>query len=927
MVNVQFIKLLVLVFYINYTEATGCSKQFEEYMKPLCESLYINSTHSCHLSHGQCDLKPNSCDLYAGKEESICNAIILPDNYKKCSIINNKCSETKKSCSDYNEETDEIPCELLYAGDNARCILKNGQCQAHYNNCENFTSDDEIKCIRNIPSIDSHKCIWENNKCKEVNKGCEDYSENCEKYTVSDINKICIFSSSGCKEQYKTCELYNQNALNKNKADCESIEIYDDKLKRFNNSLKCSFENGECSSRDKQCSDFLKERECTSFIPKDTKKICLYSGNKCKEQYKNCILYENNALNKNADDCESIKIYNDETRNFVNSPFCYFSNGRCSTTSTGNEECSDFSGKSDYYCFHFKPQNTDKMCVYIDKQCKEQYKTCELYDRRVSDKNKDDCESIILYDEEMAYGVETNYKCAFIDGKCSTIIKNCSEIYDSYNCHKTNPADQNKKCIFLFDEDICEEQFKTCELYDKEAIKTKEICEKILPYEIDGDNLDNDSKCVFENSHCVRKKKECSDFDKQYNCKQFRLDDENKICVFENGKCKEQYKSCSLYNNDINKNEEGCKAIKYYILYSDGSVGNIDYRKFCVYENNVCKDKEIKTCEDYESWLDEKYCTTKYFDSFYKRCIIKDNKCITDYTKCPGTRENVSREVCQSIILSYLHQYSCQLNEESETLYCNYGEWHPYSYKKCFIENGKCVEKYIFCSDYSGNNKEYCESIIPHKDYNTSLELTFKCVMGKSGCEMVPRNCSEAKTREECMNKILAYGIKCSYEDNECKTLYTDCSSYNSYIGDNIDRSICESIELEDHSSKCVFRRMFDRYYCIEIKKECSEISRDYRHEQVCLSLTPSSFENYCDYNRQFCEEKKKSCLELATDSRVTESICSSAPTSAGIKKCYLKEDNSGCEEKDYDYEGKNLGSFCLKFKFSLLFLIFWFFN
>ena len=259
--------LLVILIYVNYAEASSCSEKFEQYFKPICEGIQIDYTHICKFSNGQCIFKPYNCDLYEGKEESICNAIKLSNIYKKCTIIN-KCSEVNKKCSDYDKQ---IPCESLYAGTNSRCILKNGECQTHYNNCESFTSNvDEIKCKRNIPSNNSQKCIWENNKCKEVKKVCEDYSENCGIQTISDINKICIYSSSlQCREQYKTCELYEENALNKNQAECESIKIYLDR-KGFDDFHFCTFSGGKCLTRDKKCSDL--KYSCSNLTPKDNNK-------------------------------------------------------------------------------------------------------------------------------------------------------------------------------------------------------------------------------------------------------------------------------------------------------------------------------------------------------------------------------------------------------------------------------------------------------------------------------------------------------------------------------------------------------------------------------------------------------------------------------------------------------------------------------
>ena len=65
--------------------------------------------------------------------------------------------------------------------------------------------------------------------------------------------------------------------------------------------------------------------------------------------------------------------------------------------------------------------------------------------------------------------------------------KECSD-FTNTTCEKYVPNNSNKKCAVINDK--CEEQFKTCELYDKESTKTKEICESILPYKTDSNTLD-----------------------------------------------------------------------------------------------------------------------------------------------------------------------------------------------------------------------------------------------------------------------------------------------------------------------------------------------------------------------------------------------------------------------------------------------------
>ena len=147
----------------------------------------------------------------------------------------------------------------------------------------------------------------------------------------------------------------------------------------------------------------------------------------------------------------------------------------------------------------------------------------------------------------------------------------------------------------------------------------------------------------------MRKRQNCSKVNKYY-CNYDKLIGENTMCAYEDDECKDVYKSCESYNLTPNKNEKGCKAVKIYYSKEHGKY--IDYRKKCVYENNKCVEKEIKNCEDYEPWLDEKYCAMITFGD-YKRCFIQDGQCVLKYTKCPGNSEIVSNEICRSIEITY----------------------------------------------------------------------------------------------------------------------------------------------------------------------------------------------------------------------------------------------------------------------------------
>ena len=105
--------------------------------------------------------------------------------------------------------------------------------------------------------------------------------------------------------------------------------------------------------------------------------------------------------------------------------------------------------------------------------------------------------------------IEKKKVCSETDSTCSQVKKACSKFTTSSSCNSHTLDDTNKKCIFI--SNACVEQYKTCETYDEQTTKDTTICEGILPYYTNSDYLDEYSKCKYEDGHCVRKKKDCSE--------------------------------------------------------------------------------------------------------------------------------------------------------------------------------------------------------------------------------------------------------------------------------------------------------------------------------------------------------------------------------------------------------------------------------
>ena len=1013
--------LLLSLYQLSKSESDYCTEQFDSHVGYICGNLNINSTHNCAYSNGKCDYNYISCTSYQGTDESTCKNIILSNNYKKCILDEtneNKCTEVSKDCDDY---ASGLTCSSLNAGTGKRCVSNNDndhKCEAHYNLCANFRDGvDKIKCEANIPYDFSKKCEWDstNNICKDVDKKCTDYTsltpnggcstlktsddtkriciasssgigcieqymtcelynenessksktacetiqiysggsfddskkcsfsgttcstkdkscedissiDGCYDFVPKDKDKICIYSDGECKEQYKTCELYNTKATSKNQADCLSLKIYSDTQKSFDNSKICTYSGTTCSSRDKTCED-LEEEECEDFKPKDRDMICILSGGKCKSQYKTCELYNNKVSSKNEADCLSLKIYSDLENYFDDSQICTYSSGTCSSR---DKLCSDIKDESN--CENFKPKDTDLICIFDGGKCKSQYKTCELYNLKAETKSESECTALHIY---INGKFDTSSECVYdsVNQICSTSKKPCSS-FTSSSCSSHIPNDSNKKCAFI--NNVCVEQYKTCELYDTNAAnKNSQDCQNISPYHTDSDSLDNESECVFTDSHCTRKSKDCSEISGSYTCFSHTLDDRNKRCIYDNGQCKEVYKSCSAYNSASNKNEAGCKGITVYYSY-----GGINYNKKCIYEEETCQEKTLSECSDYESGMNEYYCRNIPSKS-YKKCVFENNKCLEEFTDCPGNSEDISEEKCRSIEPSDGY-HKCAMDENNKcvstlkscteykgTSYyiCKYELTHGEN-KKCFYENEKCIERYIYCSSYTGNNKDECEAIIPYKEGSTttSLSSTYKCVMETTGCTLKEKGCDEASDSYQCSEinrnlkniNILDSNKKCKYANNQCLEQYTDCDAY-SKSGATVEKDICEAIILEnDASAKCEFVSGTSANTCVKKNKVCSDIKVD-DYKDYCPSIT-LSLGKKCSYSNSACKESNMSCKELENNSGVNEDICSAATTSdSNKKKCVLKSDNSGCQETD---KPSSKGNFGPEIKFSLLVVI-----
>ena len=591
---------------------------------------------------------------------------------------------------------------------------------------------------KNAFSNATHGCLYTGNKCELRFKGCSSYtgtdSSACANRVPDNAFENayhkCELVGNKCEDVLKKCSDYEEGIT-----DCE-------KLKAEEDNKRCILNNNRCESHYKTCSLSGKDQQtCEKNIPSDLSHECVWEGGVCIEKPKKC---------------KETKFYNDND--------CY------------GLEVTD---------------SKNQICLGSDDGCKEQYKTCELYNEKVSNKKKEDCESL-------RYDGKNIYKCFFKDGACSTGTK-CSDFTYESGCKGFIPSDTDKRCSFI--NGVCKEIYKTCELYDTKTKiddKKEADCKEIKEYDSSGYY-----KCVFDTDKksCGKQKlTKCDHYetgmDESY-CENIHPND-YKQCTIKDNKCVEIYKTCPgtaeklskenceaidlgnyyyfcRYNEKDNgcyerlkdcslgKDESSCKSI---ILYEEvaGGVFNIKSSK-CVWEKNACNEKP-KECGDAQN---AKECSLITPTSSNKECIYLNGQCKEQYEDCDAYnnngKETIEQTVCESIVLG-------------DTSY------------KCVFKSGnpnECVQqkKYSTCSEFKKDDYEYVCT------YNsiafTGLSIDYKCAYSNSACSEVQKNCLELSNEPKVDEEI-------------CESAPT--SGNNKYCSLKADKSGCEEKEKENANNK-----------------------------------------------------------------------------------------------------------------------------
>jgi hypothetical protein len=658
-------------------------------------------------------------------------------------------------------------------------------------------------CASNIPpKLHEQKCVVNsaNNACEATPKLCADFNKYGGSSTTTIRGDICSklsppanegnrcdisgYTPSPCYQHFDLCtDVKGQTQCGYN---LPKDPLYKCEWKA-SETTKCQPVKFECLSYtrtpDKTICPGLQVTG-TDDTDRGNKK-CIYTGSICEERYKLCEHYSNSETT-----CNSRMPLNTAGNDYNYSKRCSFdtTENRCKEI---DRYCSEYNiyptlTPSDEICEQLKAKDTNKRCIYKDGVCKEEYKTCELYNEKEIDKSETACEDIQLQ--------ESNKECIYIpkEDKCETraIYETCEsytgsdkEICESILSPTTNfycilekdltckerpslckyatskkdciyyakASDDNKRCAY--DDDTtpshtprCYEEYARCEDYHDQD---EDECEEIRLY--------NGNSCVFKDNRCQSKNKICSDALTEEECKLINVtgvaDTDRMVCDYvqysgRSKSCVENYKYCSDYRGytaDI------CNNIKPY----DESGNSLDkYFKCKIVDSNVGCEKVPIDCEDAGSnaILCAEY-STKIKDSSVKYCAFYQNTCKTQFKTCEGV-----------------------VNFSPDNTKCTDNIIENYITKVCEVNSsGKCVKK---------------------------------------------QNCVRAIDRDSYAYLCNSINTNCSYDDS-MKVCYTDdksCSRTKFYPGIEGTEEICNSIAVNEPYMICSLKE--DKSGCEKKYKE-----------------------------------------------------------------------------------------------------------
>jgi hypothetical protein len=184
------------------------------------------------------------------------------------------------------------------------------------------------------------------------------------------------------------------------------------------------------------------------------------------------------SLGKDEASCKSIVLYKEDVGRVYTkkSAKCVWEKNACVENP---KECGDAQNAAE--CSLITPTSSNKKCIYLNGQCKEQYEDCDAYNNNGKETIEQTvCESIVLGD--------TSYKCVFQSGTPTKCVQQkkystCSEfkkddyeyVCTSYGSNPPISLSIDYKCSYK--NSACSEVQKTCLELSNEPDADEEICE------------------------------------------------------------------------------------------------------------------------------------------------------------------------------------------------------------------------------------------------------------------------------------------------------------------------------------------------------------------------------------------------------------------------------------------------------------------
>ena len=729
-------------------------------------------------------------------------------------------------------------------------------------------------------------------------------SDTCPSSFDSTLNQVCKNIDAKCSNDKYGC--HRRGCSNGDENTCSSTLPNDDEI----HTHECVWKQNDegvygCRSQKKTCSRYnyflgrYKENFgdiCSSLDPGDSDKTCALRADRsggCQAYYSGCSKLSTQSACENTD---FVKDFHIKCRWNVNPP---------------NSACVE-DGK--------------KLCTFMND-----YSTYDL-----PNTNENKCSNF-------ATNIDKT-KCIYFKGRCIVAKESCgdySDTDDGVSCRTFNPSpvsissairyynmplndnkddfNYSKKCVWDKSAERCKDEDIICSDYDR----NEEMCE-------------NMPKCVYESNKCIEKYDDCSSYNSENGkdrtkCENSLLIKEDKKCDYILGtdecKTKKTYQTCKEYNDEEgHKDSLICESIR---------TSNPPY--YCVLDkDNQCIERELNCSEVYNNREDCIHIAKASDPN--KKCAHDSSissglpKCKEEYIRCEDYTGTDSTE-CENIILYNGLQCEYESNRcrsrnkiciEAETkeeckLISKTGVTNP-DRKVCDYINGNCTETFKYCSDYRGIDSTDCHNIKPYNPSGENIDVLSKCKIDSGRCQRIPKDCSDADDNPILCEAISPYikdntTMYCRYDrhkdsttKNKCIKDYKTCESYketttNDDLTDkNNKESICVAIIPEHYENGlCKYEKdkADDIYKCVQ-DKECNKFnSKPEIHREICNKhINPECL--YDSNSEKKCGEIERNCNEIRfyNEESATEEYCNKIEASKPYKKCSLKEDKSGCEEK-----------------------------